>query len=79
MDQKEKNRLNKLNAKNGYGFSKQMMMTMITKHEKARCAGDRRTMEGIEYRLTQCNYHTECQYIHNGMYTALRNMIKKSR
>lgn len=75
MTEKEKNRLDELDQKNGYAFSKQQLLTMATKHEKAKHAKDRRTMEGIEYRLERCNYHTECSLLQNGKYSECRKTI----
>lgn len=64
--------LSKLNGKNGYGFTRQMILTLITKHERARKNNDVLTMQKIEYRLTDGNFHHEVGFLSEGKYEQLR-------
>ena len=79
LSQKDMKRLWNLNKKNGWGFSKQQLLTMTTKHIKARQTGNLKAMEEIEYRLEDANFHTECSMLRSGRYNELRSMIKAGR
>ena len=59
------------NAKNGYGITYAEMKRLAKAHEKARKSGDVRTMEKIEYRLTDINFHHECARMHHAEYIEL--------
>lgn len=76
LTNQEKDHLQKLNAKNHYGFSKFMLLCLITKHEKAKKNGDAHTMAAIEYRLTDANFHSECCYLAAGDYDELRTNVR---
>jgi len=64
----ERDQINKLNAKNEYGISQPSLQNLIKKHRAARNRNDLHTMEAIEYRLTDINFHSECGLIHKGLY-----------
>lgn len=57
-----------LNRKNHYGMSYDELRRLCARHKRARAAGDIRTMEKIEYRLTDINFHHECSLLHAGEY-----------
>ena len=57
-----------MNQKNGWGITYADLLRLGRRHETARAAGDVRTMEKIEYRLTDINFHTECGQLHRGEY-----------
>lgn len=61
-------RINRLNAKRGWGITNSSLMRLIRQHKKARSNEDARTMSVIEYRLTDINFHSECRLIHAGKY-----------
>ena len=61
---------NRLNRNNDWGFSIKQLKRLGTMHRKAREAGDVRAMEKIEYRLTDCNFHSECSMLEQGDYEA---------
>ena len=65
-------KMDALNRKNGYGISYAELKRLGTLHEKARKAGNIRTMEKIEYRLTDINFHSECAMLNAGDYDAFR-------
>ena len=52
----------------GWGFTVDRLKHLIMKHKKARECGDVRTMEIIEYRFEDCNFHTINELIHDGLY-----------
>ena len=64
--------LSNLNAKNGYGFNRKMILTLTTKHETARKNNDVLTMQKIEYRLNDANFHHEVGLLSQGKYNQLR-------
>ena len=66
-----------LNRKNHYGISYRELKGLCTRHQTARKNGDSRTMEKIEYRLTDINFHHECGMMHRGKYDALREELNK--
>ena len=66
----------RLNAKNGYGFTKTNLSTLAKNHKKARAAGDIRTMEKIECRLTDANFHPECSMLRRSEYKKLLEELK---
>ena len=66
-----------INRKNDYGISYAQLKALCTRHEKARKINDIRTMEKIEYRLTDINFHYECGMMHHGEYEKLREELNK--
>jgi hypothetical protein len=65
----EMQKLDELNARNGYGFSKTSLSLLIRMHERARIRNDHNTMEAVEYRLTGCNCHIGCKALGTGDYS----------
>lgn len=57
-----------LNQQNGWGISKEEYFDLVRNHEKARKENDIRTMEMIEYRLEDINFHPECMMLELGDY-----------
>lgn len=76
LSEKEMNRIKNLNSRNHYGLSCSMLKTLITKHKKARSESDLQTMEAIEYRLTDINFHSECSLLCRGNYEEAYNRLK---
>ena len=66
-----------LNRKNGYGISYRELKGLCTRHQRARESGDVRTMEKIEYRLTDINFHHECGMMARGEYAELREELNR--
>lgn len=71
--------IDKLNADSGWGISRQELEELCDQHKAAFTAcletkgpGEAtefiRIMEKIEYRLTDCNFHTECKLLRAGKY-----------
>ena len=77
LTESEKTQIFKLNVKNHFGFTNAMLLNLITRHKNARAKGDFKTMEKIEYRLTDCNFHYECGEIANNRYDMAKKYIKK--
>lgn len=69
--------LSELNAKNNYGLSKNMLLILIRQHKKARENNDILTMQKIEYRLDDINFHTESGLLSEGKYKEARNSTKE--
>ena len=74
---KDKDRMLNLNKRNGYGISASQLRRLCTEHQKARQSGDSHTMQMIEYRLTDINFHHECSMLYNGKYDELRDELRK--
>ena len=49
---------------------------MNQNHKNARAVGDRHTMEAIEYRLTDINFHYECGLMIEGKYDEVEKSLK---
>lgn len=60
-----------LNYKNGWGFTYVELGNLFVEHYKARNKNDIHTMEKIEYRLTDANFHSEASKLHDGSYMDL--------
>lgn len=69
--------IHKLNSKNGYGLSMTQLRRLNYEHKKARERGDVRTMERIEHRLTDINFHTECSLMAKGQYSEVTKRAKE--
>lgn len=69
--------MNALNAKNGYGISSSQLKRLLIAHRKARLSDDFRTMEKIEYRLTDINFHHESALLFRGEYETLKKELEK--
>lgn len=72
----ERYRIGRLNARNGYGLNASQLRRLGYEHKKARRAGDVHTMELIEYRLTDINFHHECSLLHYGEYAKFNAELK---
>lgn len=59
LSNKDMARMVALNKRNGWGFTANMLITQMRKYRKAYIAGDAHTMELIEFRLEDANFHTE--------------------
>lgn len=68
LTMEDKDKIRELNSKNQYGLSQSMLRGLIKKHRTARNKDDLHTMESIEYRLTDINFHAECGLISKGKY-----------
>ena len=77
LSQQDRERMRKLNTKNGYGFSFAQLRKLCTEHEKAYLSGDLHKMQMIEYRLTDANFHYECAMLSNGKYEGLRRKLRE--
>ena len=59
LSEKDMARMVALNKRNGWGVTANMLMTQMRSYRKAYLAGDAHTMELIEFRLEDANFHTE--------------------
>lgn len=57
-----------INTKDRYGLEKEEYMELVEKHKEARSNGDKATMDLIEDRLEDINYHPECSALERGDY-----------
>lgn len=60
--------IDKLNETNRWGMDRDELESIINEHKKARVNGDTKTMAKIEYRLTDINFHSECELLESGKY-----------
>ena len=58
------------------GDTLEQMKQYFKKHQHAREIGDKKTMEKIEYHLTDINFHYECGLLISGQYDKLPEVIK---
>ena len=56
-----------------------MMEELNNRHQEPRKNNDADTMEAIEYRLTDVNFHTECGLMMQGEYEKVENLIREWR
>lgn len=63
-------------ARVGYCISLPTIQRYFQQHQRAREAGDTKTMEKIEYHLTYLNFHYECELLISGQYDKLPEVIK---
>lgn len=75
LSQEETRELDKLNADNHWSFDYDQLMELVAQHKAARERNDEHTMERIEYRLTDCNFHTFCKLLMDGKYEEAREYI----
>lgn len=78
MTQKDYKQISALNAKYGWGFSKQMLMNLLRRYRKAYEAGDERSMAMMEERLTDANFHTECGLLADKDFEGFKRVVKES-
>ena len=76
LTEKEKDQIDKINHQSGYMLYKVELEQMIRNHKNARAVGDKHTMEAIEYRLTDINFHYECGLLHEGKYDEAEKSLK---
>lgn len=72
--------LNDKNFENNWGFTLSELLRMIADHMDNRDSYALRreptyTIEAIEYRLTDCNYHTLAKHLHDGNYNYALNWV----
>lgn len=75
LSQEETRELDKLNADNHWSFDYDQLMELVAQHKEARERNDEHTMERIEYRLTDCNFHTLCELLMDAKYEEARKYI----
>ncbi len=63
LSEKDRNTISRQNARNGWGFSKSMLLYQLRKYKAAYQSGDLRTMAMVEERLTDANFHHECNFL----------------
>lgn len=69
-------RIQAITRKEQYGITLSQMKKFFKKHQHAREIGDKKTMEKIEYYLTDINFHYECGLLISGQYDKLPEVIK---
>ena len=57
LTKQEEARIQTRIRKDGYGITLEQMKQYFKKHQHAREIGDKKTMEKIEYHLTDINFH----------------------
>ena len=72
-------KIQKINIRNGYGLTAGALKALKEKHKKARTIGDTHTMELVEARLTDLNFHAECGWMMQGEYDKVNEVIKEMR
>ncbi len=72
----EKVRIQAIIRKRQYSITRSQMKQFFKKHQHAREIGDKKTMEKIEYHLTDINFHYECGLLVSGQYDKLPEVIK---
>lgn len=68
LTKKDAEEMGKLNWANDWGITQDEYIHLVNEHRKARETGDIRTMEKIEYRLEDINFHAECSALERGDY-----------
>ena len=68
LTEKEMERIDKLNKKNEYGLSKAQHTRLVNKYKAAIENGDDHTIELIEYRLTDINFHATVRLLEQGKF-----------
>ena len=71
MTVKDAREMEELNRENEWGFTNIELGCLCAKHYKAYQKRDRRTMEMIEYRLHDANFHSEAFKMHDGFHMDL--------
>ena len=72
----DKNNLDILNKKCHYVFSKTALLKMVRQFKNANKQNDLKTMAEIDYRLTDCNFHTLCSLLSAGDYINANKHIR---
>ena len=76
LTDKEMNHIRAINRRNEYCLTPTMMKNLFHRHEAARKNGDLHTMELIEYRMTDINFHYECGLLCQGHYDKLDEVLR---
>ena len=76
LTEQEKVRIQAIIRKRQYSITRSQMKQFFKKHQHAREIGDKKTMEKIEYHLTDINLHYECGLLVSGQYDKLPEVIK---
>ena len=76
LTKREEEQIDRINRQSGYMLYKVEMEQMIRSHKNARAVGDKHTMEAIEYRLTQINFHYERGLLCAGKYDEAKKSLK---
>jgi len=76
LSEQEKDMLREKDAKCEWAFSRTGLMKFVCVHKKARAVDDYKTMAAIEYRLTDCNFHSLCGKLDEGLYKDARTEIE---
>ena len=76
LTERECDRIRAINRRNEYCLTPTLMQSLFHRHETARKKGDRHTMEAIEYRLTDINFHYECGLLSQGCYDKLDEVLR---
>lgn len=76
LTERECDRIRAVNRRNEYCLTPTLMQNLFHRHETARKKGDRHTMEAIEYRLTDINFHYECSLLSQGRYDKLDEVLR---
>lgn len=69
-------KIGELNHKNQWGITRDELRELGKKHAAARAKNDVRTMEKIEYRLEDINFHYECALLCRGEYEAYMSEVE---
>lgn len=77
LSDKDMSRMVSLNRRNHWGFSANMLMTQMRNYRKAYRNGDTHTMELIEFRLEDANFHTECGLLADKDFEGFRQAVKE--
>lgn len=65
------------NKRNGWGFSKSMLLYQLRRYKNAFQSGDLRIMAMIEYRLTDANFHYECGFLCRKDFDGFKQAVAK--
>lgn len=65
------------NKRNGWGFSKSMLLRLCNEHKKAYETGNERRMAMLEERLTDANFHYECRFLSERDYEGFKKAVKE--
>ena len=79
LTEKRKSAIRRINRKNEYCLTPDIVEDMNKRHQETRNRNDMNTMEAIEYRLTDINFHTECGLMMQGEYEKVENLIREWR
>jgi len=64
---------------NSYGLKPETLADIIRSHRIARAANNSRTMDSLENTLTDINYHTIRDLLHDGQYDKAAEMHRQAQ